>query len=232
MLKLGLPVGVGILLSLIVAAIIGYINGFLVVKLKANSIMVTIGSLILFRGIADTMTQNLSGISFPPGFNAIVTVKVSKIHITVIIMIILLILLEFLLKKNISFKNIYYIGENILSARVYGIRVQSVKQTLFVISSMLAGLSGILALSRLGSTTFNVGQGLEFKMITAAILGGASLYGGKGSIVKSFFGLLLLALIANGIIMFNINPNWTNVVTGLVLILAISVDARLNTGKL
>ncbi|KKK98859.1 hypothetical protein LCGC14_2638530, partial [marine sediment metagenome] len=75
---------------------------------------------------------------------------------------------------------------------------------------------------------YNTGQGLEFKMITAAILGGASLFGGKGSIVKSFFGLLLLAVILNGLIMFNIDPVWTDVVIGIVLIFAIVLDTRIN----
>jgi ribose transport system permease protein len=133
--------------------------------------------------------------------------------------------------NHTAFKKFYYIGENLRSAKLYGIKVEKIKHTVFILTSVTAGLAGIFAASRSGQTVFNTGQGLEFKMITAAILGGASLFGGKGSIVKSFFGLLLLAVILNGLIMFNIDPVWTDVVIGIVLIFAIVLDTRINREK-
>jgi ribose transport system permease protein len=144
---------------------------------------------------------------------------------------VVVIVLEFLLFKHAAFKKLFYIGHNTLSARLYGIRVGRSKITMFVVSGLLAGLAGILTASRSGQTVWNTGQGLEFKMITAAILGGASLFGGKGTIARSLFGLALIAVILNGLVMFNIDPVWTNVVVGIVLIIAIFFDTRINREK-
>ena len=93
-------------------------------------------------------------------------------------------------------------------------------------------MAGIFGGSRSGQTVWNTGQGLEFKMITAAILGGASLFGGRGSIVKSLFGLFLLAIILNGLVMYSIDPVWTDVVVGIALVVAIVFDTRINREKL
>ena len=147
-------------------------------------------------------------------------------------MFVAVIVLEYLLLNHAAFKKLFYIGANTRSARLYGIRVDRVKLSVFVASGALAGMAGILAASRSGQTVWNTGQGLEFKMITAAILGGASLFGGKGSIVKSILGLMLIAVILNGLVMFNIDPVWTNVVVGIVLIIAIFVDTRINREKI
>jgi ribose transport system permease protein len=158
--------------------------------------------------------------------------KILNVHFTIFLMFAAVIVLEWLLLNHASFKKLFYIGSNTLSARLYGVSVGRVKLCAYVASGLLAGVAGILAASRSGQTTWNTGQGLEFKMITAAILGGASLFGGKGSIVKSVLGLFLIAVILNGLVMFNINPVWTNVVVGIVLIIAIFVDTRINRERI
>jgi ribose transport system permease protein len=230
--KADLPVIVAVFLCLCVCAAIGYFNGFLVVRFRANSLMITIGTMILFRGVTDEIINFLKGVTYPYAYRAIVNFKIASINITIILMVIVVVVLEYLLANHASFKKLFYIGENLFSARLYGIKVERIKHTMFVITSATAGLAGIFAASRSGQTVWNTGQGLEFKMITAAILGGASLFGGKGSIVKSLFGLLLLAVILNGLVMYNIDPVWTDVVIGIVLIVAIFFDTRINREKL
>ena len=226
-----LPLWLAIPVTLVVSAAIGLVNGTLVVRLKANSLMITIGTMILIRGIADGLINTLGGITYAEEYRAIAGFKVLGVNITIYVMIIVVILLEFLLFKAVAFKKLFYIGQNTLSARLYGIRVGRTKISIFVVSALLAGIAGILAASRSGQTVWNTGQGLEFKMITAAILGGASLFGGKGTIAKSLFGLVLIAVILNGLVMFNIDPVWTNVVVGIVLIIAIFLDTRINREK-
>jgi len=230
--NLELPIWVSIPITLCATGIIGLINGTLVVRLKANSLMITIGTMILFRGVADGLINFLGGITYPSEYRAIAGFKIFSVHFTIFLMLAAVIILEYLLRNHAAFKKLFYIGSNTLSARLYGIRVDRVKLSVFAASGVLAGLAGILAASRSGQTVWNTGQGLEFKMITAAILGGASLFGGKGSIVKSILGLLLIAVILNGLVMFNINPVWTNVVVGIVLIIAIFVDTRINRDKI
>ena len=228
---LSLPLWAAVLLALAGTAIIGAVNGTLVVRLRANSLMITIGTMILLRGVADGLINFLGGITYPDEYRAIAGLRVGGVHLTIILMVVVVIVLEFLLLKHAAFRKLFYIGSNQKSARLYGIRVHRVKLTAFVVSGLLAGLAGILAASRSGQTVWNTGQGLEFKMITAAILGGASLFGGKGSLARSLFGLVLIAVILNGLVMFNVDPVWTNVVVGAVLIAAIFTDTRINREK-
>ncbi|OHD25284.1 MAG: hypothetical protein A2064_12555 [Spirochaetes bacterium GWB1_66_5] len=226
-----LPIWVSIPITLCATGLIGLINGVLVVRLKANSLMITIGTMILFRGIADGLINYLGGITYADQYRAIVGFKLLGVNFTIFLMLAAVLVLEYLLLNHAAFRRLFYIGSNTLSARLYGVSVGRIKLSVFVASGVLAGMAGILAASRSGQTVWNTGQGLEFKMITAAILGGASLFGGKGSIVKSILGLLLIAVILNGLVMFNIDPVWTNVVVGVVLIIAIFVDTRINREK-
>jgi ribose/xylose/arabinose/galactoside ABC-type transport system permease subunit len=227
-----LPVWLAIPICLCATGLIGFVNGFFVVRFRANSLMITIGSMILFRGVADGLINFLKGITYPSEFRAIANFKPFGVNVTMLLMFVVAIVLEYLLLNHASFRKLFYIGENINSAKLYGIRVNRIKHTVFVVTSVTAGLAGIFAASRSGQTVWNTGQGLEFKMITAAILGGASLFGGKGSVVKSLFGLFLLAIILNGLVMHNIDPVWTDVVVGIVLIIAIVFDTRINKEKL
>jgi ribose/xylose/arabinose/galactoside ABC-type transport system permease subunit len=230
--NLSLPIWAAVPATLVVTSVVGLINGLLVVRFRANSLMITIGTMILLRGIADGLINYLGGITYPDEYRILAGVKVGGVHLTIIIMAAALVVLEFLLLKHRGFRTLFYIGANTRSARLYGVRVNRIKITVFIISGCLAGLAGILAAARSGQTVWNTGQGLEFKMITAAILGGASLFGGKGTIVKSLFGLLLIAVILNGLVMFNIDPVWTNVVVGAVLIIAIFLDTRINRDRI
>lgn len=229
---LAFPVWAAIPAALVAAALVGLANGLLVVRFRANSMMITIGTMILFRGIADGLINFLGGITYAADYRAIAGFKAGGVHLTIFLMVAAVAALEFLLLKHVRFRTLYYIGANTRSARLYGVRVERVKLAVFVVSGLLAGLAGILAASRSGQTVWNTGQGLEFKMVTAAILGGASLFGGKGTVVRSLFGLLLIAVILNGLVMFNIDPVWTNVVVGAVLIVAIFLDTRINRGRL
>lgn len=227
----GLPIWLAIIIALTVAGIIGFINGYFVIKFRVNSLMMTLGMMILIRGVLDFFVRHLGGLSYPRAFKAIVRFKIGNINFTIFIMISIVIILEFLLRKHTSFRKIYYIGENINSAKLYGIKAERIKLITFICSSVTAAMAGIFAASRSGSTVYNTGLGLEFKMVTAAVIGGASLFGGKGSILKSVIGLLFLAIILNGMIMFNIDPEWQSVVIGLILIIAVIVDTRINREK-
>jgi len=232
-LKTGMPVWIAIPVSLLVCGVIGLINGFFIIKFKINSLMMTIGTMILFRGIADGLIRLLEGVTYPSEYRMVSKIKIAgEFNLTIIFFILIIIILEILLYYNISFRKLYYIGENIFSARLYGIKTDRIKMIIFIISSIGAGIAGILAASRSGHSVHNTGVGLEFKMITAAVLGGASLFGGKGSILRSAAGLLFLATIFNGFVMYNIDPVFTGVVTGAVLLIVIIIDTRINREKI
>jgi ribose transport system permease protein len=126
----------------------------------------------------------------------------------------------------------FYIGHSPETARLYGIRTNRIKVTTFIVSAVTAGIGGILATSRITHAYPTTGLGMEFQMVTAAVLGGASLYGGRGSILRSVLGLLFLAIILNGMIIFNVAPYYQQVLLGIILIAAVFVDTRLNLRRI
>lgn len=231
MLVAGLSEPLAIFCGVCCSILIGFVNGFLVVKFRINPLMLTLGMMILIRGILNAFVGALGGSTYPSGYRAIARFKVFEIPVTIILMVISIIVLEILLRKHIGFKKLYYVGENAESARLYGINSDSIKLLTYISCSSAAGLGGILAASRSGQTVFNTGLGLEFKMITAAVLGGASLFGGKGTILKSFLGLFFLAVLLNGMVMYNVDPEWQGVVVGVFLITAVVTDTRINREK-
>jgi ribose transport system permease protein len=231
MLIAGFPVVLALFCGICCAVLIGFINGFLVVKFRINPLMLTLGMMIMIRGVLNAFIRALGGSTYPPGYRAIARFKISEIHFTIILMVITIIILEIFLRKYVGFKKLYYVGENAESARIYGLNSDRIKLLAYITCSVTAGIAGIFAASRSGQTVFNTGLGLEFKMVTAAVLGGASLFGGKGSVLNSFLGLFFLAVILNGMVMYNVDPEWQGVVVGIFLIAAVIIDTRINREK-
>ena len=154
-----LPIWVAIPITLCITALVGLVNGTLVVRLKANSLMITIGTMILFRGVADGLINLLGGITYPAEYRAIVGFKILNVHFTIFLMFAAVIVLEWLLLNHVAFKKMFYIGSNTLSARLYGVSAGRVKLSAYVASGLLAGVAGVLAASRSGQTTWNTGTG-------------------------------------------------------------------------
>ena len=222
------PLIPAILISLTVCTIMGAITGFLVVKLRLNSMMVTIATMTLIRGLASNFVKRMYGATYPSEMRALSKIEVGDIFLTIIVMVVLVIVLEFMLKRSTIFKRLYFVGENRETARIYGIKSDRIIIGLFALSSLAAGIGGILISSRVTYADTALGLGLEFQLLTAAVLGGASLYGGKGSILGSAVGLIFLATILNGMIIFNIEPLLQQLIIGVILIVSVFVDTRLN----
>lgn len=136
--------------------------------------------------------------------------------------------LEWLIVKSIVFKKMYYAGANVETARIYGIKADKIKIITFAVSSVTAAVGGILATSRIMHADVTTGVNLEFLMITAAVVGGASLFGGKGSVLRSVLGMVFLSVIFNGMIIFKIDPFIQQVIVGFILIIAVFIDSLLN----
>jgi ribose transport system permease protein len=122
------------------------------------------------------------------------------------------------------FRQYYFIGGNARAAQLSGIRVQSLTLVGFVIMGVLAGLAGVLGAARLNSAVVSAGIGVELSVITATVLGGASLKGGEGSVVGGVLGVLFIALVQNAMIINGVGIFWQNIIIGLVLLLAVSLD--------
>ena len=231
MMKNGYGLIISVLVSLVLCAAIGFINGFFVVRFKVSSMMITLGSLTAVRGLANILCSNLYGYEYPMVFQDVARVRVGSgpqaLYLTIVVMIVLTIVLEFLLTRSSVFKKLYFVGSNIESAKIYGIRSGMYKIVIFVVSGVTAGIGGILTGARLSYADTSIGLGLEFTILTAVVLGGASLRGGKGSILRSVVGLIFLSLIFSGMIIHNINPLIQRLIVGVILIVSVYIDTRL-----
>jgi ribose transport system permease protein len=215
-------------LSLLACVVMGAITGFLIVRFRLNSMMVTIATMTLIRGLASNFVKRMYGATYPSLMRQISKIEFRDVYLTIIAMLILVVVLELLLKRSSIFKRMYSVGENRLTARIYGIKSDRIIISLFALSALTAGVGGILLSSRVTYADTAIGLGLEFHLLTAAVLGGASLYGGKGSMLGSCVGLIFLATILNGMVIFNIEPLLQQLIVGIILIVAVFIDTRVN----
>jgi len=228
LMKRGMALIPSLAIALALCAAIGLVNGILVVRLKANSMMITLGTMTAVRGLANLLCSNLYGYPYPADYMALSKVRLGGVFLTVYLMIALALALEVLLRRHPGFRKMYYVGENIESARISGINAARVKIGVFAATSLLSGVGGILTGSRLSFADTTIGDGLEFTILTACVLGGASLAGGKGSILRSCIALIFLATITNGMIIHNIEPLIQQLIVGAILIVSVFADTQLS----
>ncbi len=223
---LQLPVPIAITISLIVAMGIGLINGYLIAYQGINPMIQTLAMMGIVRGGA-LMLSGAGIQGLPYWFNAIGQSKFMGIQMPVWYMIMLVGLFSFLLSKTVFFRQYYYIGGNEKAAELSGIRVKRMKLYSFVIIAFLAGFAGILLSSRLGAALPTLGRGLELRVITAAILGGASLSGGQGKIPGAILGALFMGIVANIMVLSRVSGYWQEIILGIILIATLWLDKRL-----
>ncbi len=177
MMKVPLLPAMGI--SLLVCGLMGMVTGYLVVRFRLNSMMVTIATLTLIRGLSSYLVKAMYGATYPPAMRHLSKIEVGNVYITIIAMIVLVVVLEILLKRSAIFKRMYFVGENRQTARIYGIKSDRIKGAGMFAVALAAAIGGILISSRVSYADTAIGVGLEFQLLAAAVLGGASLYGGK-----------------------------------------------------
>ena len=224
-LRSGLPVPAAVALGLAVGVLIGLINGLIITEIGINAFITTLGMMGLVRGLMMVVSggQNISDL--PAGFNALGQGElIPGVQNPIVISIVLIVVSDFLLRRSRFFRQSYYIGGNERAAILSGINVKRIKVFNFALVGFLAALAGIIITARLGSASTTAGKGLELKVISAAIIGGASLKGGAGTIFGAFLGAVLMSIIVSSITLLGIDPNWVDFVIGAALLLAVMAD--------
>lgn len=224
-LRSGLPVPAAVALGLGVGVLIGLINGLIITEIGINAFITTLGMMGLVRGLMMVVSggQNIS--ELPAGFNALGQGElIPGVQNPIVISIVLMVVSDFLLRRSRFFRQSYYIGGNERAAILSGINVKRIKVFNFALVGFLAALAGIIITARLGSASTTAGKGLELKVISAAIIGGASLKGGAGTIFGAFLGAVLMSIIVSSITLLGIDPNWVDFVIGAALLLAVMAD--------
>ena len=224
LIKLGLPVPLAVLAGFLIGASAGLFNGFTVAIIGINPFVTTLASLSLFRGLTMIITQGKNISPLPATFNAIGQTKLLGIQSPIWITLIFIILGDIMLRKSRFFRQNYFIGGNEKTARLSGIPVSTMKILNYVLTGLFAGFAGIILTARLGAASVTSGTGLELKVITAVIIGGASLAGGEGTVLGAFFGSLLMALIVNALTLLGVDVYWQTFVIGATLLIAVLID--------
>ena len=217
-----------VLIAVAVAFVIGYLVGFLITRFRLNSMMVTIGVMMAVKGFNWMMVNSFGGKQLPHDNYNFIRTQWFNVSWLIWLMLAVAIVLEILLSKTWHFRQMYAIGDNMETARLYGLRAESVKQLCFAASAALSAFGGAMATARLKHPDVTVGGDLEVTIITAAVLGGASIFGGRGSVVRSMLGLFFVAMLQNGMTAYGINSYIQQVILGIVLIAAIYLDLRVN----
>lgn len=223
-LNAGIPVPLAIAIGLSVSIGVGLINGILVAGLGINPFITTLGMMITVRGLLLIFSGGKAVLNLPDSFKIIGQGRLFGLQYPIYAMIIIVALSDFLLRNSRFLRQIYYIGNNENSAALSGIRVRTVRLFSYGMVAGLAGVAGLLITARFGSASVTVGQGLELRVITATIIGGASLKGGEGSVLGAFLGALFMGMLANSLNLLGVDVYWQNFITGITLILAIVID--------
>jgi len=225
MTKFDAPVWMGIMLGLLTGVLVGWINGFLVTKVRVNPLITTLGMMQVVRGVVFLLTAGLGIPNLPDGFNYFGQEKWLNLQIPVWVMLFLVIAGEVLLRRSSYFRQSYFVGGNERSARLSGINVDRVKVMNYIIVGVMAAVSGVLLAGRMGTASVSAGLGAELRVVSAVVLGGASLSGGEGTILGALLGVTLMNLLSNGLNILGINVYWQNVVIGAVLLIAVAADS-------
>jgi ribose/xylose/arabinose/galactoside ABC-type transport system permease subunit len=221
---LGLPYGVAVALALVCAMGIGAINAFFVARLKVPSIIVTLGTMMLARGIAQIVTQGAQrNTSLPDVFGVLGNVSIpgTSIKISVLIMIVLVVVAYIFEKKTVSGRRTYLIGANAEAARLSGIKVAKHLTFLYLTSALLAGITGILMASEFKAGVSNRAMGYEFDALVITLLGGVSIAGGFGSVLGMFVGAIILSVVTTSATGLLLSPDWQFTLKGIVTFIAI-----------
>lgn len=227
-----LPLAATLVISAAAGGVLGYLQGTLITKFRLNSMMVTIGAMMALKAVGLYFVNLYYGKQLPSYAKAFAKFKLfsgsHKVYLIILIIIVLSVLFDFLLKKSKPFRQMYYIGNNYDTCALYGINANRVKRISFAFSGLMSALCGTFKTARFSHAAPDTGSNLEILIITAAVLGGASIYGGKGSVCRTLLGLVFIYALQTGLTSFDVDSYTQQVIIGAILIATIGLDIIMN----
>lgn len=227
----GVPIPLAVACGLFLGAVAGVGNGLLVTGLGINPLIATLGTMSIARGIALVLTEGFSVSSLPQGFAWIGKAEFGGFPVIVLFTLALVVFFDLAVRHTRFFRQVYFIGANEKAALLSGIHVTRVRIIAYALSGLLAALAGVLLASRLMSGTPTAGNGIELQVLAAAVIGGASLRGGEGTILGAFLGVVFVALINNAMTMLAVSIYWQMIVIGTVLVAAVALDMLIRSKR-
>ncbi|MBL0372179.1 ABC transporter permease [Rhizobium sp. KVB221] len=233
MFMLGLDPWTSSLLGILMSAVIGAIMGFFVTVVGLNHFITSLAAMVIVRGLCLAVTKGtpISLFTLPPSFKAVGQGSIYGIPYVILIFFAVVVIFDFLLRRATAFRKVFYTGSNEKAALYSGIKTNHVKFWVTVMCSTLAGVAGVIYMSRFGSATPTFGVGMELNIIAAAVIGGASLNGGSGTIFGAILGIALLSVVSSSLILLDVSVYWQDMIKGCILLAAVSVDHYLHKRK-
>lgn len=220
----GIPIPVAVFLGLLMGLLFGIINAFCIVKLNIPAMIATLGSMYMARGLVMIITKGAPVFPLPEAFGKFGKGYLLGVPYVIIIAAILSIVAHWVLAHTTYGRKVYAIGGNAETAKFAGINVAWITATCYMISGVVAAMSGILTAARMGSGQPSIGEGTEMTVITAVIIGGTSLNGGAGTILGTVLGALLMNVLQSGMNLVGVSPYWQKFVMGVIIIAAVGAD--------
>lgn len=220
----GINIWLGCVTALIIGAGVGILNGVIVTRLRLNPLIVTLGTMSIFSGLSMVMTGGLSKPLFVPAFNWLGSGRVFSVPFPVILMLIVFIALWLVLAKTPFGRFVYATGGNPEASGLLGVPVERTQMVLYILSGISGAAAGIILAAMLGAAAPNAASQHLLTIIAAIILGGTSLFGGRGSVWGTLIAVLILGTLNNGLTLMNVSSFWQDVTRGVVLLLAVGLD--------
>ena len=220
----GLPEAVGFAAAILVGALVGLFNGFIICKTDIPPFIVTLASMNITKGIALVLTGGAPIRCMTDAFKFPGAGYVGPVPTPVILMVVIFIIAAMLINKTQFGRHIYAVGGNVQAAKFSGISVEKVKFIVYTYTGVMAGIAGVIIASRLYSGQPTAGDGAEMDAIASVVVGGTSMSGGSGRIGGTLIGVLIIGVLNNGLNLMGVDSNFQYIVKGLVILLAVYVD--------
>jgi ribose transport system permease protein len=213
--------------AIVLGGVLGAVNAAIVTYVRIPTIVATLATLSVYRGLAIGLTDGTQVVGLPIGdpFFSVVGGKVMGVPFSVLVLLAIALCVGFALHNTPFGYRVLAIGSNPEAAQFAGISIARVRMQVLILMGLLAGVAGVLALAFFTSGDPNIGGGFELQAIAAAVIGGTSLRGGSATILGAAFGAILLNVVATGLSYFSVPANWSAFATGLVILLAVGVDS-------
>lgn len=226
MIRAGIPAPLAMLAAMLIGLILGVINGFWVAYGRLQPFIATLVTMTVLRGVTllSSGGKPISNLGASTMLRNIGKGKLLGIPVPVVILIMTFFILWFLLDKTTFGRHIYALGSNAKAAGLAGVKIRKVQVAVYAVSGFLAALAGLILLSRLGSAQPTLGRGYEMDAIAATVLGGTSMSGGRGKIYGTMIGVLIIAILSNGLNILDVSSYVQDVVKGLVILVAVLAD--------
>jgi ribose transport system permease protein len=213
-----------VLVAMVVGLAVGCLNGFLVSRINVPPFIATLGTLTAGSGMAYVIGGGAPINGLPAEFGSIANTKLLGLQIPVLLMIVGIVALAIIMRRTTYGMRVYAVGGNRNAAEIAGINAKNVLFSVYAISGLLAGISGVMLASRVISGPPNLGQGYELDAIAAVVIGGASLMGGRGSVWGTALGLFMIMTLNNGLDILVVPAYWQDVIKGVLIVAAVAVD--------